>query len=812
MTIPGKTLTSRRPVDATTTLHRGRWRASTMKAQKDREDMSPDNNWGLGTAKVVSIDYEDLMVSLRLLTGTSEMVERVPIPLTFPGAGARHFLGAVPEIGDLCIVGWKTQESKGGTRIPIILCWEVPGVWPGREWATTSDFEVDEFDLDAPKDRVLTEGAFARVRHKLRHMQPGNIVASSSQGADLVLDEGVMLSNRRGNEFRLRDQDQAVITRALQRFDAFAGFRVYGGMVQRDALLLAPDMISDGNVWDGNLQAVLGNPVEDIELPADSSTQPGFLKPCRMLSKSALPGTTNGYLGRSVLAIDLFLDPYQFLRNGGIINEAGQVVDDSYQTDTQYGGKGIYRVAQSKEKINAAGKADQPTMTEYRVEVCHTSDGRLPVTEQTDGFDAERLPQTDTINPFGNGLGPNTPFIESVLGTVVGNDPYSLNGRAQYGLPLVAKVFDGNQPVPRLDAITLAPVGSGAATTPVSEQAATLFRLIPPIAEGGTPTWWSLNKQGQFKASIGGDPKGNSLEAYLQGGLKLGVGGRFQLLLNGHIEMETLSKGSMQLGAREGSVRIFGGGPVKNADSLTSRMGGGESNLPAVDIEAATNARVKAGKQILLKGREVKLDGTTILLTGHENVEVSGVKKIAMTTEGFQTTVNGKRQDSYSGPKQLLPTNGPLHERTYSPNYPGIVCEQVTYNQGDREESFILGNHTTTIKVGDMTYQTLLGTWKGQAVGSSIEMSKSGIAGKALVGTVTMQAVAGAATVSALTGVTLQATAGLASVRGSAGVYLGAPISGPDAGPIICAGSLEPFTNLPYSTWGMGAKNHIVGT
>lgn len=52
---------------------------------------------------------------------------------------------------------------------------------------------------------------------------------------------------------------------------------------------------------------------------------------------------------------------------------------------------------------------------------------------------------------------------------------------------------------------------------------------------------------------------------------------------------------------------------------------------------------------------------------------------------------------------------------------------------------------------------------------------------------------------------------GPVSVRSGTVLTLGAPVTGPDVGPIICAGSLEPFTGLPYITWGMGAKNHLVG-
>ena len=214
--------THRRPVAALTTVSLGGMKASPIKGERDLDKMRPDNNYGLGVAKVVNVDYEGLYVTLRTILGSSETFQRVPTPMTFPGAGARHFCGSLPEIGDVCVIGWAAQESKPGgakdegTKSPVILAWIVPGVWPGRDWLMTAEFESDETDMNSPRDRMGTEGVYDRIRHKLRHMQPGGFLASSSQGSDLVLDEGVLLTNRRGNEFRLRDQDQAVRERMLE--------------------------------------------------------------------------------------------------------------------------------------------------------------------------------------------------------------------------------------------------------------------------------------------------------------------------------------------------------------------------------------------------------------------------------------------------------------------------------------------------------------------------------------------------------------------------------------------------------------------
>ena len=792
-------------------------RVSTSKAKNDLKKMQPDLNFGLGVAKVINIDYEEFFITLRTLTGVDQIHDRVPVPLTVPGAGNRHFFGAMPEIGDFCIVGWMPSESGspgGGSKIPVVLSWVVPGVWMGREWLTGADFEVDEYDLDSPTDQEFVQGVHDRIRHKLRHMQPGNIVASSSQGSDLVLDEGVTLANRRGNEFRLRDQDQAAVLRAHQSFQALAGARTYTGMVQRDAMFLNQMMVSDGNEWDGPLQSVLGDPLKaPDDLPVDLTAPKDFLTPTRLLRKNRLTNEDGeGYLGRAVLPLASNIDPYVFLRQGGFITDAGFVVSDRWEADAEYGGKPIFRVALQNTK-NATLDPNTPTLTEHRIEISHTSDGRLPVTEQTDLLDAERLPVTDPDTGETVGFPPNWPFMEFVMGSVVGNDAFTEEGRNQYGLPLVAEIFDGNQGNPRLVPATLVREDSPLTPTLLKNQLASLFRVTPPTAEGGPPTFWGVNKQGQLKATIGGNPKENSVEAYLRGGLKLGIAGRFQLLMDGHVDLGTKSKSSLNLSADEGAVTIYGGGPLKDNEATISRMtgtDGGEGDAPSVAIEARTNARIRAEKKVTIKGNVVSAEGSNTFIKGLQNLDLRGGESIQVSTKSYQKNINGRAQESWGGPKDNLPTNGPLHSRDYSPTVPTQVAEKITYNSGHREEQFVAGDHTTEILVGDLTHTLLAGTWKAQAVTSTMEMSKSGIKGDALAGSVKLSAAAGAASMSGQTGVTVKSLGGSAKVQSTQQVILAAPISGPDQGAIICEGSLEPFTNLPFSTWGLGAKKHLV--
>lgn len=799
----------RRPVSALASLHLGDITQEPEYIKKKLRDMDPDQNGrhGLGVARVVDVDYEEHFVVLRTLVGTQQEFERVPVPLTYPGAGARHFFGSMPEVGDYCVVGWLPQDTTDarGTRTPVILSWIIPGVWPGRDWLTTSEYTEDEHDQGTSRNREETRGGAERVRHKLRHIQPGNIVASSSQGADLVLDENALLTNRRGNEILLRDADQAVVTRALQQFTALAGSRTYAGMVQRDALRLPTTMFSDGFFWDSEVQAPGGVPVPQEELGPHPSAARGYLTPADLFHRALPPG---GSLTGAFDQAPADMDPYQFLRRGGYIDDEGMAVDDRHINDAVYAGKNIYRVL-GDSPDNGVLQPGAAVLTEHRIEVAHTSNGLLPVTEQTDGFDAERLPPSDPDTP---GTSSSRPFIEWVMGSVVGNEPFSARGRREYGVPLMTQVFDDMGGLgPRIGPVRIGSTLQGTGGTPLGEHAATLFKLTP-ITGGLAPTWWSVNKQGQVRASISGPTTGSGLDLAVAGGMRLAVGGGLELILKGGIHFATQSKNSLRLRSDQGPVVIYGGGSAQGEEALMEQeygSAGGEDGVPSVDIRARTSARLWAERQVLIKGQTVEANASTVRAIAGAKLEMQA-QQITQTAEDIKSVVNGKRTDTFIGPKNLLPTSGALHERSYNPMYPGLVCEEVTYLWGDRTERFNLGNHTTTVLIGNMTYQTLLGAWTAQAGLNSLGVNTfTGITGRAIVGDVTLTAVAGSAQMRGLVSASMESV-GPATVRSGTIVRLVAPPSGPDVGPVLCAGSLEPFTLLPYATWGAGAKTVVV--
>lgn len=788
---------TKRPLGSVGTLSQSEIEHSP-EVRKHRLDQSnPDNNYGLGVCRVTEIDYEQHYVTLRVLIGSAQEFERVPVPLTYPSAGARHFLGAMPQVGDHCVVGWMPQEASQKTMTPVILSWIIPGTWLGRDHLVGAAFDPTEHDAATSRNKEELRGVFDRTRHKLRHLRPGEVVGSSAQGSDIALNESVMLSNRRGNEFILRDEDQAAITRSVQNFTVASGARVLTGPVQRDALSLPTTMFSDGKLWDGITQAVAGVPVAENSLPA-SAIGEGSLTPSKPFQRAL---DDNGDLGAPLVPVQPHLDPYTFLQAGGFIDEDGVRVEPSRVNDAIVAGKSIYRVGLQTTK-NPAADPSVEMLTEHRVEVFHTSDGTLPVTSQTDSFEADMLPD-DVDTPTDK-----TPFIVWCTGSVVGNDPYTKRGRAAYGLPLLAEIFDSTGGVsPR---IYPARVGATREVSdPVSSHLASLFK-IRPIGKDLPETFWGVNKQGQFRGYLSGPSRGSSLDLAVAGGARFAFGGGLELLLNGPIHLATRSKEPLGLRNEQGPVHIYAGGSSTGAQSASTNSQDLAERPPSLLMESKDSGLLKVEKSLTLKSQKTEMVSQVVNLQGQDSLRMASSKELSLSAQEMRITSTGKRVEAFSGPKNLLPTSGALHEKTYAPLYPGINAEESLYVFGNRDETFLLGNHTTSVLVGNLTYQTALGTFEARSLLNSVNVTPALVSATALAGNVSMQALAGAATIQASAGVVISALAGPTVVRSSSALLLGAPITGPDVGPIITAGSLEPFSGLPFITFGMGAKNHLI--
>jgi hypothetical protein len=761
-----------------------------------------DQTYALSIATVIQVDWEKHHVTLR--TDNGETFENAPIMLTYPGAGARHFLGAMPMAGDVAVVGWGAGES-GRSRQPYVLGWFASPT-AGYDWWVLQPFSQDEYNL-TPKDRETFEGLANRTRYKLRHMLPGNIVASSAQGSDLVLDESVTLLNRRGNEIRLRDQDQAIVFRSLQQFHAGAGFRVYSGIVQRDATLLPSSMFSDGVAWDAAAQLDAdGNPLTDDELGA-SPVAAGYLTPNKVFQRDAAGNLVASFVDAAGNPVSPFggnVDPYVFLQKGLFLDTSGGSLVPV--GDAVYGGKAIYRV--SEDGTNAVLDPSADALTEYRVEVSLTSNGTLPVTEQTDGFDADRLPDTVPRLPSGLNDSIAAPFIEFVMGSVVGNDPFSLPGRALYGVPIRPSIFSASG-----DTVASPTLGSGIGWD-MAEHAAFLFRLTPPATVAAQPSFWSVTKDGRARVSVAGPGSDFSAEASFASGLRVAAGTSptgesFRVDAQGSIRLRTA--GGSRTGRGVEISSLSGTVYIRGAGQAGSVMPSGVANEPGVTVQSDTDLLMKASKAIVLSAPTLDLrDVSTIGLSANAALAFKAGDSISQSSKTRDVTTMGKSTESYSGPKDGLPTNGAVREvnvnTTPATGFVGGTADSYNLVYGDREETLLAGSHQTSVAVGNATYAVGVGTWTASSGPNTLVAGSAGVAVTAAVGAATFTATAGATTVSGSTNV-LVTSAGPVVIRGTV-VTLAAP--GTKVGGIVSGADIDPIAGVPLALLGLGSPTHLL--
>jgi len=764
--------------------------------------------YALGVARVVRVDYAKLQIQIQVIHGEKDYFDWSPIPVGCPGAGSRHFIGSLPEPGDVCIIGWLSSDSK----VPIILTYMPIATQSGNEWTPLQSFMPTEVDMN-PQTQAHYEGIYGRYRHKMKAMRPGAICLSSSQGSDIYLDESVLITNRRSTEIRLRDQDQAIVLRSLQQFHAMGGARVYAGMVQRDAQFLPSRMFSDGTDWAAGIQVdENGDPLPSSELGSSSVPEGGLTPhPVFLRSDSTLPFADSG------ISIDSNVDPYSFLARGLFIGSDGFVFDSSRAfSSAEYGGKPMWRVAIDPNPENntlptnsltALDGAEADTLTEYRIELDHSWDGTLPVTEQTDGFDADRLPSNSAQVTAMSNAGP---YLQWVLGSVVGNDPYTQRGRELYGLPLVPRIFSESRVDPRMDS------GLG---VPLGEHAASLFSVVPPVDDPSRlpPMFLSTTKDGRVKGFIGGPQDQNSLELALNGGMRLQSNGPLvfdapNTVLNFR-NADPINNFAAVISSDTGAVAIRGNAPTTEGtfSARTTSTDLQENTFPSVLVESPSgNTHIKSGRFTKITGANgIQLvDTNEILMSAKQNINVLADKKL-LQCNTHDKTVQGRETNLYSGPKGFLPTNAPFRETKFigTPltGHAGGDTDTYTMLFGDRDERFRVGSHSTTVFVGDITYQTRVGTVTNQAGLNSIEVgTSSGIRMTSI--TTTQMTSTLATTISALASITLKAV-GQAKLSGNV-TTLGA--SG-TPGRIISSTDRDPLTNLPFSFFGMGSTGHRLG-
>ena len=744
-----------------------------MREQKAVESKSADSSRGWSAlsmciAQIVEIHWEEMRCTLEILNGSGADTRALTgVELLMPSMGNRHFMGGIPEIGDQCVVGWFAHDTRAGTagKTPAILAWWPSTPWVRHDWHMTQGFDPDENIMEDNVNRQIVQNFYQRIRHKMRHLSPGNIGASSSQGSDMVLDESVLLSNRRANEILIRDQDQAIVMRSLQQFHAMAGTRVYAGMVQRDARTLPREMFSDGIKWDADIQIDSeGNPYNPFKGGSvfKNPLEEGQIQPHPVFQRDGVEGFGVNIEGERTNYKGTFpthLDPYVFLYNAGFVDE--EYDELNRESDIIYGGKSILRIG-SQFGENAFDKGE--SFTEYRIEMNHTTDGNLPVTEQTDGFDSDRASNRPNENR-------SAPFIEWVLGTPVGNDAFSSKGKEEYGLPVVPLS-------------TSLSVANG--STQFSDHAATLLR-VTPVVPGISDSFVSFTKGGKFKAKIS-SPAQDAFEARVEGGAFLDVSNSLSV----QSDRSTFSSTSKTDINSLGSVEIKGegseeGDPLDGSDASVS-----------VIIKGTKRISIQSGTAIAFKAPIVDFSQVgQVRLASSDQMEFNTGAGLSQTANTIKQSSMGQFEQVCGGPADFNPLAGPARKVTVTESPvtggAGLPSDSYTNAFGGKSEIYIgPATNTKTIAVGTET-KTIVAGSDQTVVGTTVQMTDpTGTKFLAPAGSVV--ATAGTVIAMAANVVALKGTANV-SISG-ASIVLGSP--GGAVGPIICGSDIHPILGVPF--------------
>ena len=730
---------------------------------------NPSTGWSalsLGLAKIILVYPEEMRCSIEVVAGELGRQTFAGVEISAAGAGARHFLGAVPEVGDFCVVGWFAKNStKADKKSPIILTWLPRTHFFGHDWLPVQDFSPDESMTETPRQRDKFKSVIGRTRFKMRHMEAGNVIASSSQGSDLILDESAVLMNRRSNEIRLRDQDQAIVMRSIQQFQTMAGARVYSGLVQRDARTLPREMVSDGQNWDADEQLDSeGRPLD--KFPDLDSYPSGVLTPHKLFLKGDNGFSTFEEDGGEVPD---YLNPYEFLGESSLISSDSFFYDGD--EGLTYGGKSILRVASNGEE------AGLDALTEYRVELNHKSNGTLPVSEQTDGFDVDRLEG-------------GSPFVEFVLGSVVGNDPFK--NKDQYGKPLGVSFETGEGSL-------------GVEIDDLFEQAATLLRVngIDPDTDA---SFTSFSKAGAFRAHIGNSSE-DAVRTSVSGGVFLTSGGPLRAEAS-RVALEASEVGEgISLRSAKGSVHIYAGGSTNSGlEDRSAQEGVKVEAVKAISIQSGVSFKVTSP---IVDFSEVQ----SILLNSNEGLSLSSGKSIELRTSDQKEVISGYKKTLIAGPSDGNPLNAQGLETTIATSpatgsVGGVVKKETIVSGDELKETKLNGNRVTKTSVGNIESISDTGSVVNKAGRNQIETSaSSGISLKAVLGDVKVNSVIGSVNIEGSVSIGLRSV-GPVTIQASATVLGGAP--GPANGPIMCGSDVHPLIGKTYLELGMPPRTQIL--
>lgn len=700
--------------------------------KRDFADDGPGAFYTTKVALITRVDEFNMKADLQILTGGGRRFE---VDLTQGMAGPRSFWGGVPEVNSTCIIGYRRIHKN--LYDAVILGYLPTGNRSGMRFDPFSPYDPSTVN---PEDSVITRQTLGNtVRYKRLVMRPGDVGGMSSRGSEFVLSEDVRMTNRAGDFLELRDAERSWVAQSVHRVESESGVRRISGPVRRSAFYLPEDIFQTGT--------------------------------------RTLRDANSGYFGRDELqaagpGVAKGQAPKYAFTNGNVLDLFNDFTE--FPSVTYNNGKKVHypptTPAVSVEDIESAADA----FVEQRMEMSHTSDLSQEVLEEIDGFTMDR----------------RLPYIEEVIGTVVGNDMNSVRGQRQYARILKPHIFSDFQTTVKgkftMEEVTRQPTNDLEAST---NAAAYLFRIRPPRSTGDAVYAHSITKEGKVYLNI----PGSSVENYPAKNIsaEVNLGGA----LKAYFGASTPDRNSINAVLEGGIKAVIGHNSDGNALDISYRSAVKVTygTTTPNDDDVAYQAVVKGKSRKIVSGVDQEQVGSKELLVDG-GYQIHSDRLNVNATQGFGGNF-GEISWMVSGKSQY--------------NYALAVLENIfvggkisTILAGGWIQNILAGGEVHNITAGGATYNIAAGGFIASVGTGAISLTTG-------AGAVSLSTAAGAVSIGAAAGA-ISITAGLAmALNAATAITLTAPqilLGGPGAALGVVRGvpalppgapTLDYITNLP---------------
>jgi hypothetical protein len=660
-----------------------------------------------------------MVCSLAVDMGGAKEWHDVPLPAP-GGTGPRSWAGCVPEPGTKVLIQWKRFDSRNFQ--PYIVGFLTAGTFPARQYEpySTCDPEIakEAFEL-VPELAADPRYRLDVIRLKARKAYSGDFIASSSSGSDFLLDRDATLQNRAGNEFKLRDSDQTSVLQTINEFVSNSAGFYRRGLIRRNAFNLLPDLfLSDKNRKNGEIE---GQSINNF------------------LSEKTKEVTNSEGSWDTVFVDKISKDSpaFEILNDFGLIDSGGNVTIPD-QTDPIYpfivmpdGRRQSYVISGTHDL-----KWDQhdECYVEDRRELFHTHDGVMSVTEEGDGIQID--------NPL------KRVYIEDVLGTIVGNDPYSDPGRSLYkrilSMSMFSSVDDMEQPQAELFAVDTAKEPSQADSIALAK----LFRIKSPTDDAKQYTF-GITKEGRVFLNIPcSKSELQSVDMATLGGIKAFLGAN-----SDRVSLNLKTVGGIKL-------------------DLGSFKDDSSNDEDSVSVYVTYHGKIKT-QYTGLQGRETTIAGTEYVSVGGSHVVNAGGGAALICGGVYGLEAEGSRFNIGTG-GFVLRSLGSYDITCLDKASESFAKPRTITNYLGSTKMVIAGTDTTTMIAGAMATSVITGSYSvtvgagNLALSSGVNVSVSAAANISIASGANLTSVAG--------GSNSMVSGGTSMVVGAAAAMLKAPV------------------------------------